>query len=126
MASGKFPEEQWAELLEAVRWGGDIQAACWASGLAPREVISWLSIGYRVSTGALRPSKTREGALEDFLEYSRAHGQAVITMTRAMMQSAKDGEWRAAKEWLEKQHSTAWGKFAGMNEKPLPEIEGGS
>lgn len=121
----KFDSEKWENLLEATRWGGDIMAACWASGLSPKEVISWLSIGYRVANGMLRPSKSREGALEDFMEYSRAHGQAVMTMTRALMTSAKDGEWRAAQMWLEKQHSMAWGKFAGMEEKGFPEIEAG-
>lgn len=120
----KFVEGQWEMMLEATREGGDITAACWYAGLNPRDVITWLSYGYKISMGTMTETKTRKGALEAFIQYSQAKGYAVMRMTRALTESAGNGEWRASLAWLEKQHGSAWGKFSGMDERELPQIEG--
>lgn len=118
-------ESKLAELERVLRSGSDLETACHFAELAVSVVYALLEQGKieaerRLNTGVVDDSKDAAVRLWEALKKARA--DAIVRNVTVVQKAAQNGNWNAAKWWLENHLPEVYGRKDKPDPK-RPELE---
>jgi hypothetical protein len=88
----KYSLEKAKKICQALRGGSTRRAACGVNGITAETLQNWL-----------------KGNLAFSALVEEAESQAEINFTSTVATAAKEGDWKAAVEWLKRRRRDEWG-----------------
>lgn len=112
-------------LIEAIRAGTTIVAACQFAGIAEPTYHVWAGRGRRERERRLNgaePNPAEEGYLQVLERLEKARGDAIVRNIGVIQKAALDGTWQAAAWWLERTLPADYSRrtiVTGANDGPV-------
>jgi hypothetical protein len=114
-------ESKLTELERVIRSGSDLETACHYAELSIAVVYTLLEQGKveterRLNTGAIDKSLDAAVSLWELLKKARA--DAIVRNVTIVQKAAQNGNWNAAKWWLENHLPEVYGRKDKDDKKP--------
>ena len=114
------------ELERVLRSGSDLETACHFAQLSVAVVYQMLEDGKveterRLNTGVI--DKTLDMAVSLWETLKKARADAIVRNVTIVQKAAQNGNWNAARWWLENHLPEVYGRKDKTDKKPQKELE---